>query len=107
MKVGIAALNSSNYKSIGRALNWIEIEYIFIKNSKELNKISHLILPGVSSFGSVINELIDRDLIGGIEKLKNLGIDNRIDNYDDILQLIKEKKVSSDIYIPRHFFLKH
>jgi glutamine amidotransferase len=74
MKVGIAALNSSNYKSIGRALNWIEIEYIFIKNSKELNKISHLILPGVSSFGSVINELIDRDLIGGIEKLKNLGM---------------------------------
>jgi hypothetical protein len=42
-----------------------------------------------------------------IVKLKNLGIDNRVDNYDDILQLIKEKKVSSDIYIPRHFFLKH
>lgn len=74
MKIGIIALNSSNYKSIGRALNWIEIEHVFIDNSKELNKISHLILPGVSSFKSVINELMDRDLIGGIDKLKNLGM---------------------------------
>jgi len=74
MTVGIVALNSSNYKSIGRALNWIEIEYSFINSSKELNKISHLILPGVSSFSSVINELINRELIGGIDKLKNLGM---------------------------------
>ena len=74
MNIGIIALNSSNYKSIGRALDWLEVEYTFIKNSKDLHKTSHIILPGVSSFSSTINELIDRELIGGIEKLKNLGM---------------------------------
>ena len=74
MNIGIIALKSSNYKSIGRALDWLEVEYTFINNSNELQKISHIILPGVSSFSSTINELIARKLIGGIEKLKNLGM---------------------------------
>ena len=68
MKIGIVALDSSNFRSIGRAISWIDIEYVFINNCKDLNNVSHLILPGVSSFGSVINELISRDLIEEIEK---------------------------------------
>jgi glutamine amidotransferase len=74
MKVGVVALNSSNFRSIGRALSWIDIEYVFVNNCKELNNLSHLILPGVSSFGSVMNELISRDLIGGIEKFREKGL---------------------------------
>ena len=74
MKVGIVALNSSNFRSIGRALSWIDIESVFIHNCKELNNVSHVILPGVSSFGSVMNELISRDLIEDIEKFRNKGL---------------------------------
>jgi len=74
MKIGIVALDSSNFRSISRAISWIGIENVFIDNSKELNTVSHLILPGVSSFGSVMNELISRDLIEGIEKLKKRGL---------------------------------
>ena len=74
MKIGIVALDSSNFRSIGRAISWIDIEYVFINNCKDLNNVSHLILPGVSSFGSVMNELISRDLIEDIEKLKEKGL---------------------------------
>jgi glutamine amidotransferase len=74
MKIGIVALDSSNFRSIGRAISWIDIEYVFINNRKDLNNLSHLILPGVSSFGSVMNELISRDLIEDIEKLKEKGL---------------------------------
>ena len=74
MKVGIVALNSSNFRSISRAISWINIECVFINNRNELNNVSHLILPGVSSFGSVMKELISRDLIEDIEKLKEKGL---------------------------------
>jgi glutamine amidotransferase len=74
MKIGIVALDSSNFRSIGRAISWIDIQYVFINNRKDLNNVSHLILPGVSSFGSVMNELISRDLIEDIEKLKEKGL---------------------------------
>lgn len=55
-------------------MSWIDIECVFINNRNELNNVSHLILPGVSSFGSVMNELISRDLIEDIEKLKEKGL---------------------------------
>lgn len=61
-------------------------------------------------YGRKDNKLVtipEKRKILAIQKLKNLGINHRIDNYDDLLQLIKEKKVSSNIYVPRHFFLKH
>jgi glutamine amidotransferase len=74
MKVGIVPLNSSNFRSISRAISWIDIECVFINNRSELNNVSHLILPGVSSFGSVMKELISRDLIEDIEKLKEKGL---------------------------------
>ena len=74
MKVGIVALNSSNFRSIGRAISWLDIKNVFIDNATELNTVSHLILPGVSSFGSVMNELISRDFIEDIEKLKKKGL---------------------------------
>lgn len=74
MKVGIVALNSSNFRSIGRAISWLDITNVFIDNPTELKTVSHLILPGVSSFGSVMNELISRDFIEDIEKLKKKGL---------------------------------
>jgi glutamine amidotransferase len=74
MKVGILALTSSNYNSIGRALNWLGAECIFIKNPTQINQISHLILPGVSNFKSVMGELHDRGLVTPLEKLKMQGL---------------------------------
>jgi len=74
MKVGIVALNSSNFRSIGRAISWLEIEHVFINRHEQFNNLSHLILPGVSSFSSVMHELISRNLTEEIQKLKERGL---------------------------------
>jgi len=74
MKIGILALTSSNYNSIGRAMNWIGAEYVLITNANQANNISHLILPGVSKFKSIIDELHHRGLMERLEKLKTNGL---------------------------------
>jgi glutamine amidotransferase len=73
MKIGILALTTSNYNSIGRALKWIGKEPIFVNSAKELNNLSHLILPGVSKFKSVMDELREREFVSGLEMVKNAG----------------------------------
>lgn len=73
MSIGILALESSNYASVDRALKWLNIETVFITSPKLLNSVSHVIIPGVSKFKSVMEELQNKNLIGGLEKIKLQG----------------------------------
>jgi glutamine amidotransferase len=74
MSIGILALDSSNFASVGRALEWLNKETIFITNPEQLNYVSHLIVPGVSKFKSVMDELWNKNLIDGLEKIKTKGL---------------------------------
>jgi len=74
MSIGILALDSSNYASVGRALKWLNIETIYITNPDHLNKVSHVVIPGVSKFKSVMDELQNKNFIDNLEKLKTKGV---------------------------------
>jgi glutamine amidotransferase len=74
MTIGILALDCSNYASVDRALKWLNKETIFITNPELLNHVSHVIIPGVSKFKSVMDELQSKNLIDGLEKIKTKGV---------------------------------
>ena len=57
MQVFILSLDSGNLRSIENALNKLEIKYNFIKSNLDFEIASHVIFPGVGSFGSVIQKL--------------------------------------------------
>jgi glutamine amidotransferase len=56
-KIGIVDYSSSNLLSLSKCLDNIEVDYIISKNIKRLNSCDVLILPGVGTFESVMNNL--------------------------------------------------
>jgi glutamine amidotransferase len=73
MSIGILALDSSNFASVGRALKWLNKDVVFITNPELLDEVSHVILPGVSKFQSVMDELHSKNLVEGLERIKTKG----------------------------------
>ena len=73
MSIGILALDCSNFASVGRALKWLDMETIYITKPELLNDVSHVILPGVSKFQSVMDELHSKNLVAGLERIKTKG----------------------------------
>ena len=56
-KVGIIDYGAGNLASICNAINYLEFDEKLISNTDEANNFSHLILPGVGSFGKLANNL--------------------------------------------------
>ena len=77
----VAVINSqtSNIDSLLSALEYLQVKYEIINNYKKVRKFTHLILPGVGSFGYVMRALVknklDKFIYEGIlKKKKFLGI---------------------------------
>ncbi len=68
-RICIVDYDFGNIASIKNALNYLKFDCDSLKNPKDLNKFSHLILPGVGSFEA------------GMSKLKQLGWDLEIKNF--------------------------
>ena len=69
-RVGVFALQSSNYKSVIRALSHLGSDVSAVNKSSEIFDYSHVVIPGVSAFGSVVKELHELELFETIKSLK-------------------------------------
>ena len=63
----------SNYQSIIRAFAWLDIDTIKIESATDFKNVSHIVLPGVSAFGSLMEELEKRDFLQGLELSRSEG----------------------------------
>lgn len=61
--IGIIHAGPANYKSIYNAVKKTGNNPIFIKDTKVKENITHLILPGVGSFGAAIKSIKEKKLI--------------------------------------------
>ena len=60
--IGVICAGPANYLSICNAIKKTGNNPILLKNNKHKKNISHLILPGVGSFGAVIKEIKKKKL---------------------------------------------
>ena len=72
-KVGVVCTSLSNHKSIIRAFDWLGITALKIESKSDFQYASHIVLPGVSTFGSLMEELQSRDFIEQLELSKKAG----------------------------------
>lgn len=66
--IGVIKTSSSNFRSLINALNYLSIKWIEVKKVKDFKKTTHLILPGVGSFNSVMDALKKKKIISIIKK---------------------------------------
>jgi|APSaa5957512535_1039671.scaffolds.fasta_scaffold158242_2 imidazole glycerol-phosphate synthase subunit HisH len=69
MKVGIINYGGGNVQSVVNAISFLEIPYVFSNKESELSECTHLILPGVGAFGTVIDTLRAQGLIEILNRL--------------------------------------
>ena len=67
--VGIVNLEAGNAASVERALEASGIRSVQVNDEEMLKRCSHIILPGVASFGAVIEELRSKNLFEPIRSL--------------------------------------
>ena len=60
-KVGIIDYGAGNLGSINNAMQYLDAKTKIISSPSELNQLSHLILPGVGSFGKLAENLKKKD----------------------------------------------
>jgi len=65
-KVGLINYGSGNYMSVYNALKYLKINVIEINKKYQLEDVTHIILPGVGSFNSIMDKLKKNDLIDEI-----------------------------------------
>jgi len=65
--VGIINTPASNSLSVFRAMKWLDLDVYLIDNPKDLGRFTHIIVPGVSRFDSLIGEM---NLIGFTDELQ-------------------------------------
>ena len=68
-KVGIIDYGAGNLGSIYNAIKYLNAPTEIISSPKNIDQFSHLILPGVGSFGTLSSNLKKKI---GLTKLKNL-----------------------------------
>jgi glutamine amidotransferase len=66
--IGVIKTNYSNFQSLTNALDFLKIQWREIKKVKDFKIVTHIILPGVGSFRSVINALQKKKLINYLKK---------------------------------------
>ena len=64
--IGLVNYNGGNYKSVSNILRYLNINFIEIDNYLDLNKVSHIILPGVGSYDNLVSKLKSKNLIDEI-----------------------------------------
>lgn len=60
--IGIINYNSGNIKSVANALSRIGVKSMYVDSPAQMNSCTKLILPGVGSFGAMINFIDDIEL---------------------------------------------
>lgn len=66
MTIGIIDYGAGNLRSVANAVHALGIEPRLVAGPEEMEGLSHLILPGVGSFGDCMGELEKRGLTGPI-----------------------------------------
>ena len=72
-KIGIIDYGAGNLASIYNALNFLQLNVKLISNPNDIKDYSHLILPGVGSFGKLAKNLRDRNWPDKIENFIEKG----------------------------------
>ena len=67
--IGVINYGLGNIQSFLNSYRLLGVKAIQVKNTLELNKCDHLILPGVGSFDAAMTRLKSSKLIDNIEKL--------------------------------------
>ncbi len=57
MKVGIIDYGAGNLLSVRKALNYLGVETLLVKEPYDFKKVSAVVLPGVGAFGTAIKSL--------------------------------------------------
>ena len=73
VQVGVVNLATGNTKSVSRAVEVFLPNHELIDSGDQLERCSHVIIPGVSNFGSVINELHSKNLFKPLQNLLGSG----------------------------------
>ena len=60
--IGLINYDGGNYKSVSNILEHLNVKFIEVKNGKDLNKVSHAILPGVGSYNNLVMKLKSKNL---------------------------------------------
>ena len=68
MKVGLINPGSGNLKSISNALNHIDIDTQIITKAKEVKNFNTIIIPGVGSFNSAMDNLKKMKIIDSLKE---------------------------------------
>lgn len=66
MKVALIDYGAGNLRSVANALRALEVEPIIVASPDALADATHLVLPGVGSFGDCMANLASRDLLTAI-----------------------------------------
>ena len=92
--IGVVNIGSGNFGSVKNTLDYLSIKYVAISKAEDFHNVSHVILPGVGAYSSLIDklesngikdELLNRILIDkipylgicvGMQILSNFGYEN-------------------------------
>lgn len=66
MKVALIDYGAGNLRSVANALRGLDVEPVIAASPEFLTDATHLVLPGVGSFGDCMEQLARRDLIDAI-----------------------------------------
>ncbi len=66
MKVALIDYGAGNLRSVANALRGLDVEPVVAASPDLLSDATHLVLPGVGSFGDCMEQLARRDLLGAI-----------------------------------------
>lgn len=67
-QVGIVDYQAGNIQSIGNAFDHLGAEVIRVRETADIARCTHLVLPGVGAFGFCAEKLYASRLIGGVEQ---------------------------------------
>jgi glutamine amidotransferase len=69
--IGVLNYGMGNLSSVTNALEYLGVENSIIHDPEELDKISHLIIPGVGSFAQAMVNLKEREFVDAIRDFNN------------------------------------
>ena len=114
--IGLINYNGGNYKSVSNILEYLDIKFIEINNNLDLNKVSHIILPGVGSYNNLVSKLKSNNLFDeilyqidvkktfylgicvGMQLLSNYGLENiKTKGFSLIEGVVEKIPVKSEI----------
>lgn len=68
MKVGVLNYGGGNLQSVHNALEALGYEPLLVHNEGDVDRVTHIILPGQGEFGDVMRQLHDKGLVTRLKK---------------------------------------